>query len=164
MTTFSGAVSDFLTGVGIDSTNLGYLTDAVQALTDAPSSWSPAWTASGTAPVVNNGTLTGSYFQAGKFVVASFALTMGSSTTFGTNLYAMSLPVAAAGSTDTQLGGTIQLFDNSTTTTNIAIPVFLTSTTIRMRHHGGTGSVSATAPWTWAQNDRLTGVLYYWTT
>lgn len=164
MTTFTGAVTDFTTGQGIDSTNLTLVTDALQALTDAPSSWSPAWTSSGTAPVLNNGTLTGTYLQAGKLVLAQFELIMGSSTTFGTGTYSMSLPVAATGSAGKSLGGSIYLLDNSTTTSNMAAPIYSTSTTIVIRYHGGTSNVAATVPWTWAQSDRIHGFLWYWTT
>lgn len=164
MTTFSGAVSDFLTGVGIDSTNLGYLTDAVQALSDAPSSYTPAWTSSGTAPVLNNGTLTGTYIQVGKLVIGQANLIMGSTTTFGTGNYRLSVPIAMTGSASTRIFGDAILYDNSTTTTAFASMRWQSSTTLDFRADAGTGQVANATPWTWAQSDRFEIAFLYWTT
>lgn len=57
--------------------------------------YTPSWTSTGSAPSVGNGTLAGSYIQIGKLVIASFALTCGGTTGYGTGNYSFSLPVAA---------------------------------------------------------------------
>lgn len=56
-------------------------------------SYPVAWTSSGSAPAVNNGTLTGYYTQTLKTVHFWIALTFGSSTSPGTGSYSFSLPV-----------------------------------------------------------------------
>jgi len=62
---------------------------------DLWTSYTPSWTASGTAPSLGNGTLTGSYKQRGKLVDFRFTLTTGSTSTYGTGIYRISLPVNA---------------------------------------------------------------------
>lgn len=58
--------------------------------------YTPTWTSGGAAPVLNNGTLTGSYVVVGKLVHVRVFWQAGSSTTFGTGTYAFSLPLTAA--------------------------------------------------------------------
>lgn len=59
-------------------------------------SYTPAWASTGTAPVLGNGTLFGSYSKVGRLVTAKIALSTGSTTTFGTGAYTFSLPLTAA--------------------------------------------------------------------
>lgn len=59
--------------------------------------YTPAWTTSGVAPVLGNGTLTGGYVRTGSVVVATINLVIGSTTTFGTNAWKFSLPFTNAG-------------------------------------------------------------------
>lgn len=58
--------------------------------------YTPAWTSSGTAPVLSNGTVVGYYAKVGRLVTVKIEQNSGSSTTFGTGFYSWSLPVAAA--------------------------------------------------------------------
>ena len=60
------------------------------------SNYTPVWVASGTQPVLNNGTITSRYIQQGKFVTYVGRLVAGSTTTFGTGNYSISLPVTSA--------------------------------------------------------------------
>lgn len=70
--------------------------NAIAALGNTWSAWTPAWTVvTGTAPAKGNGTLTGRYVQAGKLVLFSLDVTMGSTTTFGSGTWQFSLPVNA---------------------------------------------------------------------
>lgn len=62
-----------------------------------PTTYTPSWTSSGTAPSLGNGTLTGRYIQIGNLVIVTINGTMGSTTTYGTGTYSWSLPVNAAG-------------------------------------------------------------------
>lgn len=66
--------------------------------------FSPAWTATGTNPVIGNGSIVGRYIQLGKTVFLRASITMGSTTTYGSGQYILSLPVTAA-------AGSIQLAD-----------------------------------------------------
>ena len=53
------------------------------------------WTASGTTPALNDGTLTFRYVQIGKTMICRLRLVFGASTTSGTGYWKFSLPVAA---------------------------------------------------------------------
>lgn len=59
-------------------------------------SYTPTWTSSGTAPVLNNGTITGRYMKFGRTVVCHINLTSGSTSTYGSGNYNWSLPFTAA--------------------------------------------------------------------
>lgn len=72
------------------TTNAAILTAAPQS---AWSTYSAAWTSSGTNPAIGNGSITGRYIQLGKTILFRVTITMGSSTTYGTGGYAVSLPV-----------------------------------------------------------------------
>jgi len=54
--------------------------------------YTPSWTSTGTQPALGNGTITGTYTRTGSQVTARIVLTMGSTTTFGTGTYRLSLP------------------------------------------------------------------------
>jgi hypothetical protein len=64
--------------------------------------YTPAWTSSGTAPALGNGTSIGRYLRVGKMVTFNLELILGSTSTIGTGSYSLSLPVAAAISPTTQ--------------------------------------------------------------
>lgn len=66
--------------------------DAYENLTAAWTSYTPTWASFGTQPVLGDGTLTGKYMRAGKFVAFTLTLTAGSTTTFGTSQYTFTLP------------------------------------------------------------------------
>ena len=71
-------------------------THIAAAVLQGYSNWTPAWTASGTAPAIGNGVRAGRYVQVGKQVHAQGSIIMGSTTTMGTGVYGFSLPVTAA--------------------------------------------------------------------
>lgn len=159
MTAFTGSVSDFLTGSVPDSTTLGYVTDALQGLTDPWTSWSIAWTASGTAPALGNATTNCSYLQAGKLVIAKFVVTFGSTSTYGTGTYSFSLPATAAGTTYGL--GVAWALDASANTRNVMAVAQNSATTFQLQAHGQTATVGQTVPWTWANGDYFRGVMVY---
>jgi len=71
----------------------------------AATSYTPSWTSTGTQPAIGNGSIAGSYVQIGKIEVASASIVAGSTTTYGTGNYSLSLPIApAAVSTVVALG------------------------------------------------------------
>lgn len=65
--------------------------------------YTPTWTAS-VNPVLGNGTITGRYRKFGRTVHLQIDLTMGSTTTYGTGAWTLSLPVAAGASTGSRIG------------------------------------------------------------
>jgi hypothetical protein len=57
--------------------------------------YSPAWTASTTNPAIGDGTITGRYKAIGKTVFVSVKINMGTTTTYGSGTWRISLPVDA---------------------------------------------------------------------
>lgn len=75
-------------------------------------SYTPTWGAFTTNPTIGNGTITGSYTQFGKLVIAEARLTAGSTSTFGAGTYTMTVPVAMnAVTTPAKQIGTAYLID-----------------------------------------------------
>jgi hypothetical protein len=60
----------------------------------AGQSYTPSWTGASSNPTIGNGTIVGAYTQIGKMVYFRIAITAGSTTTFGTGQYSLTLPVA----------------------------------------------------------------------
>jgi len=58
--------------------------------------YTPSWTALGTAPAIGNGSISGYYIKTGKKVTARVNLLVGSTTTFGTGQWSFSLPTSVA--------------------------------------------------------------------
>lgn len=58
-------------------------------------SYSSSWTSSGTAPAIGNGSIVGYYSKIGRLVTVRAAVYCGTSTTFGSGYYGLSLPFAA---------------------------------------------------------------------
>lgn len=74
-------------------------TEIRDALSGAQSAWTaytPTWSAPTTPPALGNGILTGAYCQIGKSIWWRLALTMGSTTTYGSGNYTFTLPFTPA--------------------------------------------------------------------
>lgn len=56
--------------------------------------YTPTWASSGTAPAIGNGSVTGAAVLANKIVDFRVAVVFGTTTTFGTGSYTLTLPVA----------------------------------------------------------------------
>jgi hypothetical protein len=119
--------------------------DAFTGIQAAWTTYTPAWTSSGTAPALGNGTITGRYMQVGKTISFEIILTLGSTSTVGTLGYFFSLPVTALSGNhipvgsgnffDTSAGtdfartairgasGIVGLFDNAGARVGAATPV-----------------------------------------
>lgn len=107
------------------------LRDNMKAIGDPWTAFTPVWSCATTAPVLGNGTLVGAYAQAGKLTHFRFLLTAGSTTTFGTGQWRMTLPVAPTNQRWTFQGdGSIGagaylvrgIWDNSTSLLTLATP------------------------------------------
>ena len=129
--------------------------DAYENATAAWTSYTPAWTASSVNPALGNGTLTGNYTQVGKLVFLRIVLTMGSTSTFGTGAWSISLPVGAKASSiigalaedssaSQRWAGQVRIITTSATGDNMRIVVADAS-----------GAVNSTVPFTWATSDSL---------
>ena len=122
-----------------------------------PTSFTPTWTTTGTAPAIGNGTLEGSYFRVGRMITYSIALTAGSTTTFGTGGWQFDYPVNAAGTL--LMVGSALAFDTSGGTTTPGACRVSTSTIILTFF--GTGVVTNANPFTWATGDILRLTISY---
>ena len=67
--------------------------DNLKAIGDPWTPYTPIWTCDGTAPAIGDGTLTGAYIAAGKLIHFWATLTAGTTTTYGTSNWRLSLPV-----------------------------------------------------------------------
>jgi hypothetical protein len=70
--------------------------DNMKAIGDPWTAYTPVWTGATTNPVIGNGTILGAYSQAGKMVNFWLEVTMGSTTTYGSGGYSITLPAAAS--------------------------------------------------------------------
>ncbi|MET4925458.1 hypothetical protein P3L51_24415 [Streptomyces sp. PSRA5] len=66
--------------------------------------YTPAWTASTTNPILGTSIITGRYLKVGRRVDVSVLLTTASGTGFGAGIYAFSVPFTAASATVPYLG------------------------------------------------------------
>ena len=115
----------------------------------------PAWTSTGTAPAIGNGTITGASMTHGKTTFVRGQITMGSTTTFGTGTYSVSVPTAATAGSQAQTVGVTFYLDSGTAQRG-GMCIFGTSTTMQLITAAG-GDVTNTVPHTWANTDRI-----YW--
>lgn len=124
----------------------------------APGDWStytPAWTSSGTAPVQGNGTFNGRWTRIGKTIILEMYVLFGSTSSAGTGEWAFSLPVAAAnigsnagwrGSADGINPGTAYWPGICKIDSNASVVKLLSATSAA----GSTGALwGATVPYTW---------------
>lgn len=123
----------------------------------------PVWTATTTNPVLNNGTLRTRYVRTGNVVHFQGVLTPGSTTTFGSGEYRLSLPVTAVAGISWQSIGGGWVLDVSTGNAWNTTAFFAGSTTIVLRMGTGSGANgwSNSAPFTLAQSDIVSFYVTY---
>lgn len=79
--------------------------DQFNDLLSAWTAYTPSWTAATTNPVLGaNGTLVGKYRKIGRLVNFQIDLTMGSTTTYGSGAWSITLPFTAAASSGSRVG------------------------------------------------------------
>ena len=117
-----------------------------------PISYTPAWTATGTAPALGNGTLSGSYSRSGYRIKANLLWIAGSTTTFGTGAWSFSLPKAAARSEVCSAYAA----DTGTGFYSGISRVVASASTVQTYFGDNNGnSTTNTIPFTWANTDRM---------
>lgn len=128
-------------------------------------SWTPTWTSSGTAPAIGNGTLTGSYKQIGKLVHFRIKFVGGSTTTWGTGNYFITLPVT--GWTGIAANDSINLsgYGEDAGVTGLTLEtgrMFDTSKMyILMRTNAAASQWAQTFPFTWGTSDYWSAFGFY---
>lgn len=99
--------------------------------------YTPAWTASTTNPVINNGSISGNWVQINKWIFGQIFIVVGSTTNVGSGFYRFSVPVAISGNTN--LCADLHLLDGSAgyvAYNGFGIPVTPGGTLIEFRTHG----------------------------
>lgn len=76
---------------GVETT-VGGIDDRVAVIEGAWTAYTPTWTASVSNPSLGNGVLTGAYRKVGKSISIRINLTMGSTTSYGSGGWLLSLP------------------------------------------------------------------------
>jgi len=127
-------------------------------ITTAWTAYTPVWTAASVDPVIGNGTIEGYYKVIGKTCFVRGNIAMGSTTTFGSGEWYVSMPFTASHADAILM--TAQLLDNSTAwynaTLNGARAGFNYKTAIQYQNTGGTAdSITSTTPFTWTTSDRF---------
>lgn len=137
---------------------LNDLRDALKAVGDPWTSYTPTWTAASVNPAIGDGTLTGKYVAAGKLIHFRIVITMGGTTTYGTGQWFLTLPVAPVGT----LGRAqfVASFYDSGTADRTGVATWVAGSTRLDLHFLQTAGsamagVSATVPHTWATGDQL---------
>lgn len=119
--------------------------------------YTPAWTATTTNPVINNGSITGQWQQINKLVVGNIWIVVGSTTNIGSGFYRFSVPLAI--NANQFFVGSVQILDNSagyTAYIGAGLPVTSGGTTIEFRTHGaGTFTNAVPVPGGLANGDQI---------
>jgi len=121
-------------------------------------SYTPTWTAASLNPVIGNGTIEGYYKVIGKTCFVRGNIAMGSTTTFGTGEWYVSMPFTASHADAILM--TAQLLDNGAAWYNAVLngarAGFNYKTAIQYQNTGGTAdSISPNTPFTWTNSDRF---------
>lgn len=119
---------------------------ADSSMGDAFSTYTPAWTSTGVAPVVGTGTIVGRFKRFGMWGINKITLTAGGTTTFGTLLYRWSLPAGWTLQSTTAIYGVASIYDVSVTTAYTGSIWAPSTTTVSIRTHAATTDASATVP------------------
>lgn len=119
------------------------------------STFTPTWTASGTAPAIGNGTVSGFYQEIGVGLLVVGHLVFGSTSTYGTGNYSFATPVSTELNSLTYAGTGTALLVDTGTATRFGMVVVLAST-IQIHYTDTTTSlVGQTVPHTWASTDEI---------
>jgi len=121
-------------------------------------SYTPVWTAASSNPSLGNGTATGQYKLIGKTCFVRGNIVMGTTTTFGSGEWYVSMPFTASNADAILM--TAQLLDNGTAWYNAVLngarAGFNFRTAIQFQTSSGVANdVNATSPFTWASSDRF---------
>jgi hypothetical protein len=125
--------------------------------------FTPAWTSSGVAPAIGNGSISGNWARVNKTAFVNIFVVMGSTTTYGNGTYRFSLPSGVGINSGHTNAGNALMFDASAGyITYLGNCTRVSATTVDI---APTGSNSATnlLPITWANADQIRLMLTYQT-
>jgi hypothetical protein len=120
--------------------------------------YTPTWTALTANPAIGNGTISGRWSRNGNLVTYWGKIVMGSTTTYGTGLWYVSLPVPSTTSWDAL--GTCLMYDVGTDilTTSCRIDA---SISLLYFPSDSYANVGTGVPWSWANQDELQWQITY---
>lgn len=114
-----------------------------------------------TNPSIGNGVLTGRYLRLGKTIICTIVMQMGSTTTYGSGTWTITLPVASVWASQTDVSmGSAHLFDTSATARKGGQVFNVGQSTVQIVTDSAT-LVGTAVPWTWATGDVLSLNLVY---
>lgn len=146
-------VPTFVAGAVLTAAQLNVMGDDLDFIGGAWTAYTPAWTSTGTAPAIGNGTLAGSYKLVGdKTCHFRASITFGTTTTFGTGGYLLSLPFTSVTSSPINTTPVGQALQTNRYLINGLIPSASGTCTLYYVSVGTTGqmaNVTNTAPVTW---------------
>ena len=121
-------------------------------------SYTPSWTAASVNPSIGNGSLEGWYKVVGKTCFVRGNIVIGSTTTFGSGEWYVSMPFTASHADAILM--TANLLDNGTAWYNAVLNGARAGFNYKapIQYQGGAGTaldVNATQPYTWANSDRF---------
>lgn len=166
---------------GTDLISNGYdaiadLADSVEALLGAMfpqradpgpapawTTYTPTWTASTTNPSLGNGSLIGTWTKVERLVFWRAALTFGSTTTPGSGIWFLGLPLAGGPATPTVgfTTGRGALVDTSAGLRNGRDVLINAATTFCLISEAGVYTSGPSTPWTWAVGDSVSAAGWY---
>jgi hypothetical protein len=124
-------------------------------LTPGWTAYTPSWTASTTNPVINNGTIVGRYRRVtgADLVTVEVRITMGSTTTYGSGTYWVSVPVTPSATATLNAVGAAYNFDSGVLD-RAAVCVFEDNTKVKLVSATG-GVFTPTVPGTFSNGDQI---------
>ena len=136
----------------------GSLTVSGSNITSAWTAYTPTWTAASSNPAIGNGTIEGYYKVVGKTCFVRGNIAMGSTTTFGSGEWYVSMPFTASHADAILMTAT--LLDNGSAWYNATLvgarAGFNYKAPIQYQAVGGTANdVNSTQPFTWTNTDRF---------
>ena len=141
------------------STNLtGSVTINQSRIDNGWTAYTPEWTAASSNPAINNGTIEGYYKVIGKMCFVRGNIAIGSTTTFGTGEWYVSMPFTASHADAILMSA--NLLDNGSGWYNATVAGaragFNHKAAIQYQSAGGTANdINPTQPFTWANSDRF---------
>jgi hypothetical protein len=122
--------------------------------------YTPTWTASGTAPAIVDGTLAGDYSRIGRRITAHVLWQPAAGTTFGTGTYFWALPFVP--STTAVQNGMARIFRSGVNNFTGTVETLTDGTARCQVYVTGSGSLMAqTVPYTWVNNDYMYFTITY---
>jgi hypothetical protein len=123
------------------------------------------WSATTTAPVLGNGTLTSTYIRTGALCWFNISLGMGSTTTFGSGTWTFTVPFQMDATSNTFCGSAIaHQVSGSAWSSGAAYSTDTTNNLITVVFGANVFQADATHPFTWTTGDSLTVTMTYPTT